>query len=181
MKYVALLRGINVGGNNKVAMQDLKVCFEQSGYTDVTTYINSGNVLFSSNETSEVALVKRCEQVIEKQFGFPVVVMVISAAKLIEAVNDAPNWWASGDPKIYRSEALYVIPPTTAGEVLSVLQKKTSSVDRLATRGQVVFWTLPREEYNKSIVPKIIGTPVYRRITMRSATTTRKLYDLAKN
>jgi uncharacterized protein (DUF1697 family) len=51
-KYLALLRGINVGGNNIIKMVDLKACFEKMGFLDVSTYIQSGNVLFSSPETS---------------------------------------------------------------------------------------------------------------------------------
>ena len=49
MKFIALLRGINVGGNNKVSMSELKVIFEQAGMQNVSTYINSGNVIFESN------------------------------------------------------------------------------------------------------------------------------------
>jgi uncharacterized protein (DUF1697 family) len=56
--------------------------------------------------------------------------------------------------------------------------KKMSYVDKFAISGQVIFWTLPRESYTKSVVPKIIGTPIYRRVTIRSATTARKLLGM---
>ena len=92
MKYIALLRGINVGGNNKVSMKELKALFEAEGFEDVTTYINSGNVLFVSEQTDEVALAKRCEDIIEKKFGFPVRVAIITAEKLKEALAHAPSW-----------------------------------------------------------------------------------------
>jgi uncharacterized protein (DUF1697 family) len=178
-KYIALLRGINVGGNNKVSMADLRVCFEQSGFTDVSTYINSGNVLFSSDESDLVKLVEKCETAIEKQFGFSVVVMVLAVDDLKTALGEKPNWWASDDPKVARSEALFIIPPTTAEQVLTEIQKKSSAVDKFASSGQVIFWSLPRENYNKSIVPKIIGTPIYRRITIRGASTVKKLLELS--
>lgn len=180
MQYVALLRGINVGGNNKVSMADLKACFEALGYKDVATYINSGNLLFSSTDRDEVSLVETCEKAIEKQFGFPVVVMIMRADDLIAAVDDAPTWWGKGDAKEVRNEALFVIPPTLAADVLAQIEKKSSTVDQLAARGQVIFWTLPKQSYNKSVVPKIIGTPIYRRITMRGVLTTQRLYELAK-
>ncbi|MBI3889087.1 DUF1697 domain-containing protein [Candidatus Saccharibacteria bacterium] len=180
MKYIALLRGINVGGNNKVAMSDLRICFEGLGLRDVSTFINSGNVLFSTDQRNESELVSLCEKAIEEQFGFAVVVMVISAEDLTQAVDDAPSWWASGDPKKLRSDALFVIPPTKPSEVLAEIQKKSSAVDKLEIRGQVIFWTLVMEDYNKSVVPKIIGTSIYRRVTMRSSTTTKKLYTLAQ-
>lgn len=65
MRYLALLRGINVGGKNKVAMAELRDCFEAQGFADVSTYINSGNIFFSSDETDEVKLVEVCEAAIE--------------------------------------------------------------------------------------------------------------------
>lgn len=179
--FIALLRGINVGGNSKVAMSDLRVCFEEQGFTAVSTYINSGNVLFTSREKEIVALVQQCETAIEKKFGFPVVVTVLAAGDLKAAFAKVPTWWASGDPKQFRSEVLFVIPPTTAQEVLTEIEKKATTVDKFFVYGQVIFWTLPRVSYNKSIVPKIIGTPIYRRITIRSSTTAKKLLQLAES
>lgn len=177
MRYVALLRGINVGGNNKVSMSELRDCFEKLGFTNVSTYINSGNIFFDTDERDAVKLVEACENAIEQTFGFVVVVMVISKTDYAEALQNAPSWWADGTEGT-RNDALFVIPPTTAKEVIDELNKKTSTVDRLAPHGQVIFWTLPMAAYNKSVVPKIIGTPIYKRVTMRSSTTARKLQDL---
>jgi uncharacterized protein (DUF1697 family) len=179
-KYIALLRGINVGGNNTVAMSDLRACFMGLGFTDVATYINSGNVLFSSDQADVVKLVEQCEAAIENQFGFSVIVMVLSAKDLKDALDHAPDWW-TGDPKVMRNEALFVIPPTIAEEVLAEIKKKSPTVDKFATHGQVIFWNLPKENYNKSVVSKIIGTPIYRRVTIRGANTVRKLLELSAN
>lgn len=99
MKFVALLHGINVGGNNKVAMSELKACFEKLGFNNVTTYINSGNVIFESAQQSTTTLVKMCESAIEKQFGFHIVCAIISADELVNAVRHAPKWWNNGDAK----------------------------------------------------------------------------------
>ncbi|MBH2007349.1 DUF1697 domain-containing protein [Candidatus Saccharibacteria bacterium] len=177
MKYVALLRGINVGGNNKVAMSELRDCFERLGFSNVSTYINSGNLFFACDETDIAALIHKCEVAIEDRFGFIVVATVISKDDFEDALDHAPGWWADGTQGM-RNDALFVIAPTTAKEVLTELQKKTSTVDKLDSYGQVVFWTLPMADYNKSVVPKIIGTPIYRRITMRSSTTVKRLLGL---
>ena len=84
MNYVALLRGINVGGNRKVPMADLKDCFEKLGHTEVKTYINSGNVIFTS-ETSDIQKLREAlENEIEKTFGFFVDVLVIDAKTFIQ-------------------------------------------------------------------------------------------------
>jgi len=177
MKYVALLRGINVGGNNKVPMSDLRSCFEQLGFTNVSTYINSGNIFFETVEADEAKLVIQCEKAIEAMCGFPVVTMVISKPHFKAALKNAPIWWADGTEGV-RNEALFVIPPTEPMEVLEHLQKKANAPDRFDTQGQVIFWSLPKAEYTKSIVPKIIGTPIYKRITIRSSTTAKKLLML---
>lgn len=177
MKYLALLRGINVGGNNKVAMSELRACFEDLGFTNVSTYINSGNILFEANETNEVKLVERCERAIEERFGFPVVIMVIAKTHFEDALKHAPAWWADGTEGM-RNEALFVIPPTSSEDVLEHLQKKIDAPDAFGSRGQVIFWSLPMAAYTKSVVPKIIGTPIYKRITIRSAKTAKKLAEL---
>lgn len=163
-----------MGGNNKVAMSELRDCFEKRGFTDVKTYINSGNIFFTSEETNTVVLVDVCESAIEERFGFTVIVTVLSKDEFEEALQHAPSWWADGSEDT-RNDALFVIPPTRAEEVLNELQKKTTNVDKLAAHGQVVFWTLPMADYGKSVVPKMIGTPTYKRVTMRSSTTVKKL------
>lgn len=178
MKYVCLLRGINVGGNNKVSMSDLRQCFLDLGFENVSTYINSGNVFFDAKETNVPKLIAQCETAIKERFGFPVVVTIISKDEFVNALSKAPSWWGNGDRKVIRSEALFVIPPTTADEVLKELRRKSDAPDKFASSGHVVFWSLPTAEYNKSIVPKIIGTPVYRRFTMRGSNTTKKLLSL---
>lgn len=88
MKYVILLRGINVGGNNKVSMKDLKVSLEKAGFTDVLTYINSGNVILSSslptNEVNDLV-----EATIKQKFGFDVNVLTIPSADFQTISNAA--------------------------------------------------------------------------------------------
>lgn len=178
MRYLALLRGINVGGKNKVAMSELRECFEQAGLADASTYINSGNIFFSSNATDEVTLVKTCEAAIEKRFGFAVVVMVISQHDYVDAMKHAPKWWGGGRQTGVRSDALFVIPPKTTGEVRKALKVKPDAPYTFAEHGQVIFWSLPMEKYSKSVVPKIIGTPIYKSVTIRSSTTAYKLLNL---
>ncbi|MDB5183659.1 MAG: hypothetical protein JWO07_340 [Candidatus Saccharibacteria bacterium] len=180
-RYIALLRGINVGGNNKVSMSDLRDCFGSIGLKEVTTYINSGNVLFSSKDQNIVWLADECQRAIEKRFGFPVVVMVIPVRDLKAAIANAPIDWIDADSAKYRTDALFIIPPTTAEQVLAEIQKKATSVDKFFVYGQVIFWTLLKTQYNKSVVPKIIGTPIYKSVTIRGSNTVKKLLSLSKS
>ena len=115
MRYIALLRGITVGGNNKVSMKELKACFEKAGFHDVMTYINSGNVLFESYETSIEKLIHQCGKILEKEFGFPISLALIDAAALKETLAHAPEWW--GDDPESKHNAIFVIPPATADDV----------------------------------------------------------------
>ena len=176
MRYIALLRGINVGGNNKVPMADLRACFEAAGYVDVKTYINSGNVIFTSDETDLVKLVKKCEEYIEKQFGFPVRVSVVSSEQLRQALEHAPSWWDK-DP-VSKHNAIFVIAPATAEKVMEAVGEPKAEYEQVASYGSVIFWSAPISTFGRSRWAKIVGTTAYRDITIRNANTTKKLLEL---
>lgn len=175
MKYVALLRGINVGGNNRVPMAELKACFERGGFKNVVTYINSGNVIFESDESSLTKLVEICESAIGKQFGFRVVCSVISAHDLRAAVQHAPKWWNAGDAK---HNAIFVIAPKTAKEIMQEVGEAKPEYEKVAAYGQVIFWSAPLKTFGRTRYNKIVGTPAYQFITIRNANTTLKLSQL---
>ena len=88
-RYIALLRGVNVGGKNKIAMAELKQGFEALGFTEVRTHLNSGNVIFSGEE----ALAGRIQAMIRERFGLDVPVLVVTQAWLEDIFNQAPDWW----------------------------------------------------------------------------------------
>ena len=98
-RYVALLRGINVGGRNPVPMADLREAFETEGYEAVSTYIQSGNVLFESDGPS-ASLEDELEAMLERRFGFPLIVVVRSHRQLRNIVDKAPNGFG-GAPDTY--------------------------------------------------------------------------------
>lgn len=178
MKYIALLRGINVGGNNKVSMTELKLALAEAGLDNVRTYINSGNVLFESDETDAVKLAQTCESAIEDRFGFPVGCVVLGGDAYKSAVDHAPKWWGKTDDKNIRNDALFVLRHGTAKAVIDAVGEVNNEYERVEASEHVVFWTIDRRKYTKARLPKIIGTDAYRTISMRSSTTTKKLYDL---
>lgn len=177
MQYVALLRGINVGGNNKVPMVDLKSCFEEAGFTNVVTYINSGNVLFESKQMNSLKLSELCRDVLLEKFKFPISCVVIAYDDYAAMVASAPKYWGNGDDAI-RSDALFVVPPMTSQQVIDAVGPVNNEFEWLDARDGVVFWTLRRSHYTRSRIPKIIGSDVYKQLTIRSSTTTRKLLSL---
>ena len=81
-RYIAFLRGINISGKNKVPMAELRQGFERLNYTEVKTYLNSGNVIFSSDEADTLKTTSRIEEMVENQFSLDIPVFVISKEEL---------------------------------------------------------------------------------------------------
>ena len=177
MKYIALLRGINVGGNNRVPMAELKACYEKAGLTNVSTYINSGNVIFESSSDDAAELAELCREIMAKQFGFPVNCVVISINNYAKIVASAPKNWGTDD---YRSDALFLIPPLTAQEVIDAVGPIDNDFEWLDVGDGVVFWTLRKTHITRGRLTKIIGGDVYKQVTIRGSSTTRKLLNLAE-
>ena len=166
-----------MGGNNRVPMAELKACFEKAGFQSVVTYINSGNVIFVSDESSLTKLVEICEAAIEKQFGFRVVCSVISAQDLREAVRSAPEWWSVGDAK---HNAIFVITPKTAKEVMQQVGDAKPEYEKVAAYGQIFFWSAPLKTFGRTRYSKIVGSKAYKSVTIRNANTTLKLAQLCE-
>lgn len=178
MKYVALLRGINVGGNNKVSMAELKVALTDAGFANVRTYINSGNVLFESEEDDVISLTELCEQAIESKFGFAVGCVVLPETSYKSQIDNAPKWWGHSDDKNMRSDALFVLRHGTAQAIVDKVGEVNNNYEWIGAADTIVYWTVDRRNYTKARMPKIIGSDEYKTVSMRSSTTTRKLYDL---
>lgn len=175
MQYVALLRGINVGGNNKVAMSDLKKVCEGLGFSDVRTYINSGNVLFSSAKKTNAALAATIERALHKAFGFEIRVLVRDAANLRALVKAIPGAWENNVEQ--RTDILFLWEKYDSKKTLSVI-KQNPEVDRLEYHHSAIVWHLRRKDLSKSGMRDFIGTPVYKHMTARNVNTLRKLVSL---
>lgn len=178
MRYVCLLRGINVGGRTRVAMADLRRWFEQQGFENVSTYINSGNVLFDGEEAPEVELAAVLEQMIEREAGFPVRVAVITAAALREALDRAPSWW--GDAPQVRHNAIFVIPPAKVEDVIVEVDEMKPDRELVAHHGSVIFWSVPVAGWDAKRLLTVVGRGARNDITVRNANTTRRLAALTE-
>lgn len=179
MKYIALLRGINVGGNNKVSMKELKACFEQAGFAHVSTYINSGNVLFCSEERDILRLTQLCEQQIQRQFGQTIRVCLLDADAYQDAMEHAPHWW--GDDPESKHNLIYIIPPATAEEISSDVGEIKPEYEQLYAYGNVIFWSAPVKTFSRTRWSKVVGTKAYQNITIRNANTARRLLELSQS
>ena len=177
IKYIALLRGINVGGKNIIKMAELKTAFKQRGFHNISTYINSGNIIFDS-ELDEPAVKAICEDLITEDFKLDIPVCVIAAADLLDALSHAPDWWGSDTDA--RHDAFFIIPPMTAEQIVAHIGQIKEEYENLAYRGRVVFWSAPMATFSRTRVSKISkDKTMYCSITVRNANTAKKLAELA--
>ena len=177
-KYIARLRGINVGGKNKVAMPSLKAAFEKVGFCTVSTYINSGNIIFSAEENDIETLQQICRQAILDTFQLNIAVAVLSAGDLHEALAHAPVWWDQDIAS--KHNAIFVIAPANADSVIASVGQSKPEYEQVSGYGPLIFWSAPLDTFSRTRWSKIVSTSVYSSVTIRNANTTKKLSELAR-
>lgn len=175
-RYVVLLRGINVGGKRKVPMADLREALEAHGsFADVSTYIQSGNVLLTSTD-ARAGLEETIETVLDERFGFPIPVMVRSHAQLRSVVTKAPRGFGA-EPDVYHSDVVFLKRPLTEKQAVARFAIR-DGVDQIWPGTGVVYFARLSERRTQSKMSSVVGTPEYQLMTIRSWTTTLKLLDL---
>jgi len=173
--YVALLRGINVGGRNIVRMADLRTAFEESGFASVRSYIQSGNVLFESDRPHS-ALESDIEAMMATRFGLPVVVVVRSRQEFRQVVEDAPDGFGT-QPDTHHSDVIFLKPPLTEHQALEVVDLR-EGVDQVWPGDGVLYFARLSERLSQSRLSRIAGTPHYQNMTIRNWNTTTRLLNL---
>jgi uncharacterized protein (DUF1697 family) len=174
-RYVALLRGINVGGKNMIGMTALKACFETQGFSDVVTYIQSGNVIFTSDEKSSV-LVPRIESALSKSFGYGTSIVLRSKQQLRAVVAGAPAGFGT-QPSLYRYDVIFLKEPLSAAAALPSIIARPGVDEVFAAKGVLYFSGLI-EKAAQSYLSRLVSTPFYRQMTIRNWNTTTKLLEL---
>lgn len=174
-KYIALLRGINVGGNKKVSMAKLKELFQNLGFHNVSTYINSGNVMFESDEKSDKKLVSIIEAGLIKHFGFEIPIVVRSVDEIRMIAKAIPESWQNNTEQ--RTDILFLWADFDNKKTLDLIQQ-TANVDTLIYTKGAIIWHFDRKHYSKSSMHKFIGTTVYKNMTARNVNTVRKIVGM---
>ena len=174
-RFVCLLRGINVGGNNIIKMADLKLCFEGEGFEKVSTFIASGNVLFEAAGAA-AKLTSGLEQTLSKRFEYGSRVVLRSAAEMKAVIEAAPKGFGK-EPAKYKYDAFFVKEPRTAADVVAALNPK-EGVDRVWAGDGVVYTSRLIAKASQSRLGKVASSPVYQDITIRNWNTTQKLAAL---
>lgn len=173
--YVALLRGINVGGNKKVEMAKLKTLFRKLGYDDVSTYINSGNILFSSGRRDVGAMTEELERAMMKTFGFEVRTVLRTKENILELEEKIPKTYTNDDEQ--KTDVLFLWEKFDAKGTIGKI-KTAAGIDSLQYLPGAIVWNLQRKHYTKSAMHDFIGTEVYKHMTARNVNTVRKLAEL---
>lgn len=172
--YFALLRGINVGGNNKISMADLRHAFEAGGYGAVRTYLNSGNVLFQT-DAEPAGLENEIESMLEQRLGVDLMVVVRSRRQLQNIVRKAPEGFGE-EPGVYHSDVVFLKAPLTPRQALGVVELR-DGVDQVWPGTGVLYFARLSARRTQSKMSKIVGTPEYKLMTIRSWSTTTRLLD----
>jgi len=176
-QYVALLRAINVGGNNIIRMTDLKRCFEALDFDDVATFIQSGNVLFGAADgLTHSDLTARIESALSRQFGYQARVMLRSDPQLRAVVNNAPDGFGS-QPDLYRYDVVFLRDGLSAAEAVQQIPTR-QGVDRSWAGDGVCYFSRLISRATQSYLSKIVGLPIYPSVTVRNWNTTVKLKTL---
>ncbi|HVJ20103.1 MAG TPA: DUF1697 domain-containing protein [Polyangiaceae bacterium] len=176
MKYVALLRGINVGGNNLIKMAELELCFERQGFGNVSTYIQSGNVIFEAGGGSRAELTNKVERALSTTFGYSAKVVLRSQKQLQQIVTAAPKGFGK-QPAKYRTDVIFLKEPLTVALAMKTVLTRPG-VDQVHAGRGVLYFSRLVSQASRSLLGKIVGTPVYQNMTIRNWNTTTKLLAL---
>ncbi len=171
-KYIAFLRGINISGKHKINMPELKSEFESLGFSEVSTYLNSGNIVF---ETDLDDLVRTIERMIFEKFGLEISVYVIEMDVLRDILLNSPEWWNSGNKEKY-DNLIFILSSETPNELCTLIGAPSEEIEKIQIYKNVIFWTFDRSAYQKcNWWKKTATTGIAEKITIRSANTIKKV------
>ena len=176
MEYVALLRGINVGGNNKVVMSELREQIVDEGYTNVRTYINSGNLLFEAESPRE-DVAQRVEDLLANRYDFPIRVALLSGRDYLAELHNLPDWWHG---EVARRDALFYTRGLDRDHVRERIEAMELGDEAVHFGEHAVFWakfdekTFLKTAYHK----RLLREDFYRQVTIRSGSTVEKIASM---
>jgi uncharacterized protein (DUF1697 family) len=177
--YLVLMRGVNVGGKNIVPMATLKAALEKTGFSTVSTYIASGNVILQSAKRSHQvkALI---ETALPESFALddPLVkVLVLTRDQLQGVIDNKPKGFGERPAK-YHSDAIFLMD-IDADQAMSVFSPR-EGVDKIWPGDGVIYAQRLSAQRTKSRLNRIMGTPAYKSMTIRNWNTTTRLLDILK-
>ena len=174
--HVALLRGINVGGNNIIPMKALAGTFERMKLADVKTFIASGNVIFGAPRQDLRKLEQKIEKELVKDFAYDAKVVVKSKDEMAGIVRGLPKAWAKATAA-WRYNVIFLRHAVDSAKVLQEV-KVRDGVETLEYRPGVLYWAVRFDQRTKSTVARLNQTALYKEVTIRNLNTTKKIAQL---
>lgn len=173
MDYLLLLRGINVGGRHRVPMATLRDQLTQAGFTNVRSYINSGNLFVTSTDTQA-----DCEatiaQVLQAHYDFTLAFRLLARPDFLADLSLAPEWW--GADTTLRHNALFKLNDYDPANDDWLMAHRTTDYDQVVITPTIIFWTSTLKiNFSRSFYSKILGSPLYQQTSARNFNTTTKL------
>ena len=175
--FVALLRGVNVGGNNMISMRALKESFETMGFTQVVTYINSGNIIFTTEEKDARKLEIQIERMLLKDYKLDSKVVVRALPEMAKLVKSLPLRW--DDDASRRYNVIFLRHTIDSKKILAELPVK-NDIEEVVYRPGTLLWSAQASEATRSKMVKLASKKIYKDMTIRNLNTTKKLYELMK-
>ena len=175
MKYVLLLRGINVGGKNKVAMSDLKDMISKLGYENVITYINSGNIIFDANDNKEIVRVKISHML--ETFPFSINKVILTQEEYLDEISNLPEWWSE---ELFRRDVLFYSDKVDYSVMKERIKMMPLNDEMVHFGKRAVFWGKCNEKnyLSTSYHKLLMKESFYKSITIRNARTFEKNIEL---
>lgn len=175
MEYVALLRGINVGGNNKVVMSELREQIAAEGFTNVRTYINSGNVLFEAEaDAPREEVAQAVEDLLTRRYDFPIRLALLTARDYLAELHSLPDWWHG---EVARRDALFYTRGLDRSHVRERIEAMELGDEAVHFGEHAVFWgKFDEKSFLKTAYHKrLLREDFYRQVTIRSGSTVEKI------
>ena len=175
MEYVALLRGINVGGNNKVVMSELREQVAAAGFGHVRTYINSGNLLFEAeDDVLREDVAQAVEDLLELRYDFPIRLALLTAQDYLAQLGELPDWW---NGEVARRDALFYTRGLDRDHVRERIEAMELGDEAVHFGEHAVFWgKFDEKSFLKTAYHKrLLREDFYRQVTIRSGSTVEKI------
>ena len=156
----------------------MKSYFIELGYANVLTYLNSGNIVFSVNESKEIDLADKIKKMIKVKFNLDNPVFVISQEGLNDTLRFAPNWWGTDDNEIY-DNLIFLLPPISAEIIADKIGKPTIELEQICIYKNVIFWSFDRSKYAKANWwKKTASKGIGEMLTIRTSKTLKKIVKM---
>lgn len=179
MRYILFLRAVNVGGKNKVSMTDLKALLDNAGFENLDSYINSGNLFFSSAESRETCISK-IRKVLDRNYDFSIPFALLTKEEYLEEQAALPAWW---EEELARRDVLFYSCTMEKSSILHFIENATFYNEKVHVGKQAVFWgKMDEAEYLKTTYhKKLMKQDFYKQITIRNGNTFDKIAEMLRS